>query len=64
MKTGKLQEIHNLLMNLQPHIPQCCIKGKEGYIDIYVDSAMDKLQTLINDGFDNLITKEYNAKNK
>jgi len=44
----ELQEIYDILMNMQPHIPQCCIDGKEIVIDAYVEKAMNKLEQLIN----------------
>ena len=39
----KMQKAHDELMNLQPHIPQACIAGHEGFIDDHVDAAMNLL---------------------
>jgi len=42
-----LRAIESELTNLQPHIPQACYPGREGFIDVYVDVALEKLRTLI-----------------
>ena len=41
-KLGKvLEDVHTLLTNLQPHIPQACIPGRGGFIDNYVSPALE-----------------------
>ena len=42
-----IQEVHDLLMNLQPHIPQACYPGHAGFIDNYIDPALEKLAELL-----------------
>lgn len=44
-----LVEVRDLLINLQPHIPQACQPGKESFIDAYVDTALARLTTLLDD---------------
>jgi len=39
--TKALAEIEALLTNLQPHIAQACIPGHAGFIDNYVDPALE-----------------------
>ena len=36
-----LCEVDRQLTNLQPHIPQACMKGHEGFIDSHVDVAIE-----------------------
>lgn len=41
-----VQEAHDELINLQPHIPQACIPGHEPFIDSHVDKAIEILASL------------------
>jgi len=40
---GVVKAAHDELMNLQPHIPECCYPQKQPFIDAHVDVAMELL---------------------
>ena len=42
---GVVKAAHDELMNLQPHIPECCYPQKQPFIDAHVDVAMELLAT-------------------
>lgn len=39
-----IRDVDRLLTNLQPHIEQACLPGHAGFIDNYVDPALEKLR--------------------
>lgn len=41
---AQIEAILDDLINLQPHIPQCCLPGKASFIDDHIDAAVDKLR--------------------
>ncbi len=44
----KICKAYDLLINLQPHIPQVCRIGHEGFIDNYVDPVIEILGGILN----------------
>lgn len=42
-----ITKAHDELMNLQPHIPQCCYPTHIGFIDDHVDAAMIALNAAL-----------------
>lgn len=42
-----IRDVDHLLTNLQPHIPQACHPGREGFIDNYIDPALEKLRSVL-----------------
>lgn len=47
LNADRLRELDRLLTNLQPHIPQACKDGHSGFIDSYVDPAIEIVRDLI-----------------
>jgi hypothetical protein len=44
---GAVQKADDHLTNLQPHIPQACYPGHEGFIDSHVDCAQEILRAAL-----------------
>lgn len=44
---GAVQKADDHLTNLQPHIPQACYPGHEGFIDSHVDCAQEVLRAAL-----------------
>ena len=42
-----LKAARDQLINLQPHIPQSCYPGREGFIDSHVDVALEAMNRAI-----------------
>jgi len=42
-----LQEVEEMLMNVQPHIPQALESGKSDFIDNYVNAALEHIKSTL-----------------
>lgn len=46
---ANLVKINDLLENMQPHIPQACIPGRESFIDNYIGPCLEICRQVVED---------------